>query len=397
MLNTTLINATTALINITNTTLNATSSKSAFLNNLLNPVFLASILPILLVVALIIFVVKNAIPVSHFLYANARIQARTSYMVKDPLLLELTDAKSLKEFSSLLRETTYGEELEKSKRELRTFHIALERGFINSILELVELSPKKSQPLLDAHLMFLEVKMLKIIYRARLMEEKIDQSLVYNIGTIDENLLKHLLDTQTIADISTVMAPTIYAKIFEKEYSSLEEFEVAIDEFVFNNFVDIIKKTRMYEGKYIIDILNKKIDISNILALLKFRIRNVEKEKQKAFLIDNKTELGLRFDKLINSETLKDFVESFKNLSYHEPLTKALEKYEKDNVMYHFENELYRFFKIFVVSNDLSHTLGPYPLFSYLIKKELELRNLFIISRGIEANFPAKKIKEMIV
>jgi len=392
-----LINATTALVNATNTTLNATSSKLAFLNNLLNPVFLAAILPILLVVVLIIFVVKNAIPVSHFLYANARIQARTSYMVKDPLLLELTDAKSLKEFSSLLRDTTYGEELEKTKEDLRTFHSALERGFINSILELVELSPKKLQPLLNAYLMFLEAKIIKIIYRARLMKEKIHESLVYNIGNINENLLKRLLETETIADISTVMAPTIYAKIFEKEYSSLEEFEIAIDEFVFNNFVDVIKKTKMYEGKYIIDILNKKIDISNILALLKFRIRGIEKEKQKAFLVDNKTELCSRFNKLIEAETLKDFVEAFKDLPYYEPLTKALEKYEKDNVMYHFENELYLFFKLFVISNDLSHTLGPYPLFSYLIKKELELRNLFIISRGIEAGFPAKKVKEMIV
>ena len=153
----------------------------------------------------------------------------------------------------------------------------------------------------------------------------------------------------------------------------------------------------MYDNKAILEILNKKIDISNILAVLKLRIRNAEKEKQKSLLIDNKTELCLRFDKIIAAETLKDFAEAFKGLPYHEPLAKAFEKYEKDDSLSHFENELYRFFRNFVAGNELSHTLGPYPLFSYLIKRELELRNLFVISRGIDAGFSVEKIKEMIV
>ena len=50
--------------------------------------------------------------------------------------------------------------------------------------------------------------------------------------------------------------------------------------------------------------------------------------RQKNLLVNNKTSLCLRFDKLINAETLKDFAEEFKGLVYYEPLTKAFEKYE---------------------------------------------------------------------
>ena len=245
--------------------------------------------------------------------------------------------------------------------------------------------------------MFIEAKILKIIYRARLMEAELDESLVYPIGSINEERIRHLLGTKSIADIGVVMAPTVYSKVFEKKYESLEEFEVAIDEFVFSSFVSVIEKTKMHDGRYIIDVLNRKIDILNILALLKLRIRGVEKEQQKNLLVCNKTSLCPRFDDLIGAESLKDFVEKLKGLPYHEPLTKALEKYDKDGSLFYFENELYRFFKKFVVSNDMGHTLGPYPLFSYLIKKELEQRNLFVISRGIDAVFSADKIKEMIV
>jgi len=399
MVGTTLANITSTLVNQTNTTLiNASStSKLAFLKNLMNPELAVFVLSISAVAVIMVVVVKNVIPVSHFLYANARIQARSNLLVTDQSLLDLTEAKSLKEFRSLLRETTYGEELEKAEEGLRPFHIALEKGSTESILELVELSPDKSKPLFDAYLMFLESKILKTIYRAKQMKQKIDPSLVYPIGNIDQTLLKGLLETETIEDISVVMAPTVYAKIFENKYESLEEFEISIDQFVFNNFVAITKKTKMHDSKAIIDILSKKVDISNILAILKFRIRGIEKEKQKALLIDNGTDLCLRFDNIIKAETMKDFVEGFKGLPYHEPLTEAFEKYEKDNALSHFENDLYRFFKQFVVKDDLGHTLGPYPLFSYLIKRETELRNLFIISRGIDAKFSTEKIRGMII
>ena len=398
MVNTTLINLTTALVDGTNSTLlNASSSKFGFLHTLANPALLMVALPVLLVAVIMIFVIRNVMPVSHFLYANSRIQARSNYMVNNSLLLNLAEAKSLKEFLSLLRETDYGEELEKSKYDLRSFHSALEKGFINSLLELVELSPKNSQPLFDAYLMFLESKILKIVHRARFMGVKIDGGLVYAIGGVDENLLKRLLETETIADVNVVMKPTTYAEVFEKEHPNLEEFEVEMDKFVFNNFVDVVKKTKMHDGKYIIDMLNKRMDILNISALIKFRIRGVEKDRQGKMLIDNGTDLAKRFDKLINAESMKDFVEVFQGLDYYEPMSQALEDYDKNGAMAHFETESYRYFKKYIISNELSHTLGPYPLFSNLIKKELELRNMFIISRGIEAGFSVEKIKRMVI
>jgi len=394
MVNSTLLNVTNALANVNNSLV--TDTKTAFLNNYIGPVLVLFVLPVILAVVILIFVVRNVTPIMHFLYADARIHARSNYTVSGSLLLELTGAKSLKEFRSLLRDTIYGEHLEKIEDNLRSVHVSLEKGYTDSIYELIEMSPQKSKPLLDSYLMFLEVKMLKIIYRAKFNKVEIDESFVYPIGNIDRNLLKHLLDAETVADISVVMTNTTYSKVFEKKYPALEEFEVAVDEFVFNNFVDTIKKTKIYDGNCIIDILNKKIDIYNILALLKFRIRGMEKEKQKNLLVNNKSSLCLRFDKLINAETLKDFAEEFKGMVYYESLTKAFEKYEKDNSLAHFENELYRLFKKHVMDNELAHTLGPYPLFSYLIKRELELRNLFITSRGIDAGFSTEKIKEMI-
>ena len=70
---------------------------------------------------------------------------------------------------------------------------------------------------------------------------------------------------------------------------------------------------------------------------------------------------------------------------------------KKDKSLMHFEHELLKFYKELIEGQELAHTLGPYPLFSFLIKKEIEKRNMFVLSRGIDAKFSPEKIKEMVV
>ena len=107
MVNTTLINLTTTLANGNDTILLNASSPSklvSFLHTLANPTLLMFALPVLLVAAILIFVIKNVTPVSHFLYANSRIQARSNYMVNDSLLLNLVEASQSKNLSSIKEE-----------------------------------------------------------------------------------------------------------------------------------------------------------------------------------------------------------------------------------------------------------------------------------------------------
>ncbi len=351
----------------------------------------------MVVVAILIFVIRSVVPVTPFLYANARMQARAGYLISDQKARELAEAKSLKELANMLRDTDYSDELDRvDKDNLLEFHTAVEEGFLNSVKELKELSPKVSQPLFDAYLMFLESKVLKTIYRQKFLKVKANEKLLFPVGIVTESRLRHLLDAETIADMRVVMEPTLYSSVFAEAYDSMEKFEITLDNFVLNYFVDVVRKTKMFEAKAIIAIKNQKIDILNIIALLKLRIRNVDKENQLGLLIDNRTPLSKRFNNLIAAEKLTDFVKACKGLQYHDSMSKALEKYEKDGLMLNFENELLSEYKDSVVKNDLHHTLGPYPLFSYLLKKEIEQRNLFIISRLIEAKFSAEKIKEMI-
>lgn len=364
----------------------------------MDPVIATATIGTLAVGTILYYSVKSVTPVTPFLYSNARIQARSSQLVTDKKIQELCESKELSELANKLRDTEYGEELDKLQvKDLKNFHKAVEKSFLDSVVELKNLSPKQSQKLFGTYIMFLEAKVLKTIFRAKFYQKELDKELVFEVGNIDNVLLKHLLEAQTTPDLGVVMLPTIYSKVFSKKYESIEEFDVAIEEFVLNKFVETAKKTKMYESSYIIDIINKKIDILNLLAMIKFHIRNIPAEKRAQYMIHNNTKLSSKLDKLVFLESLSEFVENCKDLPYYEALNSALTQHQKDNSLMHFEHKLYKFYKEFVFGQDIAHTLGPYPLFSYLIKKEIEKRNIFIISRGIDAGFSPDKIKELVV
>jgi V/A-type H+-transporting ATPase subunit C len=348
-----------------------------------------------------VFVHKRVSPVMPFLYANARIQARSSYLLNENDFKNLSEIKSLTELVSALDKTDYAEEIEKAE-DVRSLDAAIEKSFIKTLNELKSVSPKEFNELLDAYLMFWEAKVLKTIYRVKSMKRKETEEelkeLVFEVGRIDYSLLKHLLEAETLADMKVVMSSTVYGKVFEAEYASLEEFEVALDNFVFDFFVEKTTKTKMFEAKEIVELLNAKFDVMNLMVLLKAKTRGLTKtEEIKKLLIKNNTPLYELFEELIEAENLDQVVELCKNLSYHEALAEALNKFKQDKSLSHFETEFWRHYKEFVIGSELYHPQGPYPLFSYLTKKEIEQKNLMIISKGIDLGMEAKQMQELIV
>jgi len=351
-------------------------------------------------VGILIYVAKSVAPVTKFLYANARIQSWNNYLIQEKQIDDLIHSKSLGDLTSNLRETDYIEELEKlsDKNNLKQFHKAIEKSFLAAIMELKSVSPDKANEVLDAYLGMLEAKVLKTFFRARFGGEELDEDgLVFPVGKITPGLLRHLLDTKTVADISVVMSTTHYAKLFEENYENVEQFDIAIEGFVLNNLVESIKNVKMHDAQAIIDIINAEIDLRNLLALLKFRVRELPAEKQMDLLIKSNSPLNNRLKALTASDSIKKLVELCKGHLFTEALENALAEYEKDDSLMHFEQNLLQTFKKNVVGNDLGHTLGPYPLFSYLIKKEIEMRNLFVISSGIANGFESERIKRLVI
>jgi len=331
---------------------------------------------------------------SAFLYANARTVARNSYIFDRKNLSSFLHLKALPEFINQLKDTEYYPYLETiDKNNITEFNIEIEKGFISSIKEVQKISPKKFKKVFDVYTKIFESKIIKTFFRSRFSNIEIDKKLLEPIGTINPVLLQHLYETKTIADMKLVLRDTTYKDVFKKEYETIEEFDSTIEKNVMKDIDSALEEIKVYDKKAIMDIFEKRREIKHILMLLKLSIRGIDKETQEK-LIDL-PKLGTK--RLIDAEDIKTLVKSFSTTEYAEPMKNALEEFNKYDNYYAFEKELLRHYLNFVTDNDLLHTIGPYPIISYITKKEIEQKNLLIIAKGIITEKNKEEIGAMLI
>ncbi|MBN1156273.1 V-type ATPase subunit [Candidatus Woesearchaeota archaeon] len=348
-----------------------------------------------LVATVFFFVFRHVNPVMPFFYSNAIIQSRSRNIIGKKKLSELSESRTVHELISHLEASDYlGEE--NIKTDLKGFHSLIEKSFVESIVDLKEISPKRVSRILDAYLMLWEVKMIKAVYRSRFSGADANEWILFPVGSITTDLLDRMNQATDIKRLRGLFSKTVYSGIMKKEYKSLEEFESEIDRFAFENLLEETKSTRMHDSKLICEMINTKIDVMNIMALMKAVSRKVPAEKRSNLLIINDSGLSKLHSELIKAGKIEDIAKLCKGTLFEDSLMKALAGYEKDKSLYHFEKELRKLYKNFVQERELSHSIGPYPLFVYLAKKENEFHNLLSISKGIHAKMGRAEIMEMV-
>lgn len=338
-------------------------------------------------------------PVMPFLYANARVQAKTTYIIEQKQMQSLSETKSLTEFQNALSDTDYAQFLEKATT-VEDIHIAIEKGFVFAVEELKKMTPDSIDPVFEAYLNFWEAKILKTFYRDRFTQDtgiSLDEKLVFQVGKINSFVLSKLMEAKTVADIKVIMSQTVYREVFEKDFESLEEFETALDGFVYKNFVKTVNKTKIHDKKLVLELMNMKFDVLNLLVLIKTIAREIPVEKRKKLLIENNSALFARAKKLSESKNIEELVSNTHGTEYFAVLSTALEEYKKNGFLGQFEQKLLKHYKSTALSQELNHFQGPFPLFTYLIKKEAEQRNLLTVSKGIDAGFSPSQTKELIL
>jgi V/A-type H+-transporting ATPase subunit C len=327
-----------------------------------------------------------------FLYANARLVGRLELILERNKLERLMYATSLVEFVNMLKDTEYANLLE-GIGKVTELNIALEKGLINSIKEIKEISPKKFKRIFDVYMRIYEAKIIKIFFRARFADIEIMEELLEPFESMNALLVKQLKETKTIADMRVVLEGTSYAGLFDKEYKTIEEFDAGLDKRVMGQIDDMLRKSRFYDKEAIMGIFERRNEIKGILTLLKLRIRELPKEKQEGIV-----ELRcVDVDKAIEAKDMLQFVNVFEGTEYGEAMKKALDEFRKKDDYYSFERELWRHYHSKVVEKDLGKPIGPYPIISYITKKEMEQRNIMIIAKGIMTGKAKEEIKGMMI
>lgn len=342
------------------------------------------------IVVLFFILSVTRLKVMPYLYSNARLSARSKYMLSENKLRTISESKNLVDFSGNLTDTDYANNIT-DKNNLNQIHKSIDKTFYLELKEIIQMSPKQAKPLIDLYLVFTESEILKKIYRKRTQGKKINADDYPKVGIFTQSMLDKISNSESLADLKVILSRSIYSEVFKKEYEDILQFEQSLDKHVLDLYSEELKKAKIYDKNIIINLLNTKYQINNVLLILKSIARGENQQKRLVFVKNTP------FENLAKTETIEEFIENSKNTIFKDVLQKAFEDFKHDKSLYHFEIEMYRFYRKLLEKNDIMHYQGSFPLFSYLAKKEFEKRNLYAISKGLDAGFNSKDIMEMII
>ncbi|PIN69290.1 hypothetical protein COV93_06185 [Candidatus Woesearchaeota archaeon CG11_big_fil_rev_8_21_14_0_20_43_8] len=360
-----------------------------------NPMLLM-VLAVCAFMMIAVVIVLRTRPLIPFLYAGARVSARSAYLIGEQQYTALTSAGSFAELKGALERTNYSELFRTIAEDpdLMSLHSELEKGFVKELEEVKGFSGVGLSHVLDTFVMMWEAKLIKTFAKARMNGREPDEQFIFPVGCITERMIERLNGTKTVQDMGAVLASTRFAPAFDRVSADIWEFEITVDSFILENFKRLSADAKVYDGRFMSDMLAARFDMINIITILK---KTISGEDLSLIPTGTDVEKLLREFKADGEEREKRLANSLKSTLYGEAMQKGYESFLDDGHYSHFENALHRAYMGLVKKNELMHYQGPFPIYAYLLRKEYEMRNLMVLSKGIQDRYTPEEKTEMMI
>ncbi|GEM_PF-4166201 len=333
----------------------------------------------------------RTIPMSKYLYANARASARSKDLLTKEQLERMCDATSFNSFLTYLRDTIYSDCCNvKNAREL---HIHLEKKLINEIMELSKDTPPEFKRVIDAYIMKFEGKMIKLLMKSKMKDITIPSDAIYPIGNLTQSRIDELIRAKTIADFVVALQRTNFAGLFVKSVpKTWEEAEERIDRFVERRMYKRIREAKIPFANELLALWKEKARANVMLLALRARLRGVDKEKINELI----EYLGFPELTILNEVKIEE-IPNLKNIPFGNIVSKMWEEIMKTKEFGSLELEIDKEFEKRVSTLSSLKPEGVFPVFEYMIKKNNERKKLQIIGKLIEEGLNAEEIKRMVI
>lgn len=310
-----------------------------------------------------------------FVQASARTRVLEKGLITRTQFERMVDAKDVQELFHILNETSYGDYFSKLDRA-SDYEQALKKANRDFYQDVAWMSP--SEDLIKILSLKYDYHNYKVFLKELLLEQ--DQSELYldvtgsDFLTQKETLLQ-LEEKQRQKQLPEFLNKTLQA--YEKS-NDAQLLDIYVDAAYFAELRDTAKRL---DVPMITEYVTDLIDFTNLKTLfrMKRQLKNVN------LLNDVLIEGGnIKKEKLINQffDSMDDIIRSLRQSEIGPALLKGASAYEKDHKLGSFEKtfENHAMEKILKTKGI---TYGPEVLFSYLLARETEIKNLrmLIISK----------------
>ncbi|MBS3749057.1 MAG: V-type ATPase subunit [Candidatus Thermoplasmatota archaeon] len=335
-----------------------------------------------------------------FAYPNAKFESIGNPFVKETNLQRYLDLSDLQQFIDQLNTQKDYNISETITSRIQT---ELDHQFVNTIHMMKQDSTKKMQPFYDTYLELIDANLLKTALKQHITENHIDENL--SDHAVSSAIKKHLLilsktdSEEILAVLNQLQYPDYITSLITAEEKKFSSF--ALDAAVDTLFITQLKNTKVpYKCTEAKDVFIKRmIDIRTIKHLLRAKHLSYDADHCEQLLIDEGYELAFWKQKdLCTAENTTDLINKLEGTQYYTSLKNKLDQdTSKIGSVQPYTDAIDLFWLHLVKNISTAHYSTMGPSLRFLEYKQIEIRNLKIIAKGIAEKMPSTLISPLLI
>ena len=315
-----------------------------------------------------------------------RLRVYETKLLDKSKLDRMIDSHSANEALKVLQESEYANVMTNVKRA-EDYEVVLSEELKRVYSTMYEISPEKS--LIDLMSIKYDYANIKVILKGMFLKEDLSYLLV-NVGTVDAQKLKSLIEDSNIGDLSPIMREAIDETVLNfEENKDPQMVDIILDRYMFKELIQIKNDINdTFVDKYIVAL----IDSTNIKSLLRVKKQNKGREFFASVIIEGGS---IDKDKLLGmlNDAVENVVTKLAYSDYADFIRNGIEYYNKTASVSMLE-KLVDNFIMNMMKNAKIIPFGVEPVIAYVYAKETEIKIVRIIMVGKLNNISAEVIRE---
>jgi len=339
------------------------------------------------------------LPIARFAYPNARLTAKGNPFVTRDGLGALLDSRDLQEALSLVHGEEYPVQGLGSSRDVDA---ALATALVRAVEEVETEVPAIIKPLFDALLLRMEAQQVKVLLREKRHGATPEElaGKVLTVGRVTPELVQAVSNAEDAPALAEALSD--FGSELAEALALKDDTGFAAERTLDRLFYDVLQSAPEACGKavrsQVKEFAGNYLDVINVKAIIRAKRAGLGPEETGRLLAPSGRSISSwLLESLCQAESVEEAVTLLEGTSVHLHLREGLPAFEETGDAYPLEAAVDRHLLQIVSDFSLKEFGLAGPSVRYIITKELEIRNLKAIFRGMGEGWSADEIRPMLV
>jgi len=343
----------------------------------------------------------------NYAYVITRVKVRRTKLLPKETYQRLL-LMELPEIQRFISETEYRQDVEElitRYHDVDLIENALNRNLARNSHEVLGFAKGDLRDMIEAYLTKWDVANIKTILRGLSYgapPKEIFESII-PAGAYSREFWESLARLESLDDVLKGLKETPYHSTLTMAWPTYEEtrmltnVENALDRFLHKQLLNSVSPTSK-GNKIFLRAIHRQIDILNLLTILRFRHTGIPPGPEADFIIPGGEILvGKELEKLKNAETMEELLAEIKTLPYGKALGEIESDIERTHSLSLLAGALERYHHKETTRHSYLYPVSIIPVFDFLQRKDIEVRNLRILVRGKESGLSDDTLEKLLI